>query len=274
MGVHFSRQVSRVQSNFINNVIMTNQSSCIADTNLQVSGTSIIVKGPVVDSNIGVNNTNTGTDASCLIVSDMESTVVNMVGNITQQTSSTAGGLFGNLGFHFDSNINNTITNEVNNTLNMNQTTCAASDIQSVSDTFVYVGGGVFNSDVGVNISSSQTSASCTMDNYMKTATYNSVQANADQDVSTKKGPIAMLISGVVGLIVLLVILVIGMFVLSFLGFGAYELVNALRGGNKKTAQAGTDMTPDKSGSYSSSVNSTVSQLADQAGELSAVAEI
>lgn len=244
MGHTFSNTVTQTQSEFLTNTVNRNQSACASLTNQSLDNNTIIITGDV-GGNVNLGTESASTDSTCIITSDMETNVFNIVGNISLSTNDSSG-LFGNLGFHTSRNIQDTYTKEVTNTIQSNQTLCGAASIQSVDDNFVYIKGNV-DGDVDITVGPGSASSSCVMNNYMKAATYNSVQTSNTTDNESKKGPIATLISGAIGLFILLIIGAVILITISILGFGAFAIFKGITGKGAPPKTPGSPAGGDKS---------------------------
>lgn len=200
-----STNIARIQQDFMNNIVQEDQQNCIAGTQQVGSQNVIVVTGSKISGDFyGVRQAAT-TDASCLMVSNMESTVSNILTASLQQTNQAATSLFGNFGWTNNTNIFDITQSVTNNISQINEATCASSTIQAANQNYIYLKdttvGGTFT---GV-IQESSTASNCTITNTMKATTYNQAQASATQG-NTVVGmftAIAAAIAAIIGLMVL-----------------------------------------------------------------------
>lgn len=195
-----------------NNILQLNQQSCIATVQQNVTGNVVYFNGGSIQGNAtGIDVTSTSTDATCLISSDMDNNITNILSAIAQQSNSTDSGIFGGLGATKANNTFDVQQSTVNNISQVNQALCQASTINNVVGNYVYYNntnvGGNF---VGISVADTSATANCTMNNYQKNTLYNSEQARSDQ--SNKKVSALALLIIVIALIIGLV--VVGMFVI------------------------------------------------------------
>lgn len=197
--------VANIQQTFMNNVIQQNQQNCIATFNQETSNNVVIVNGSTINGNvIGVQLTGS-TDATCLITSHMEDSVSNILSSILDQTNTAAtdilnGGKFTSETNTFD--INQTI---VNNISQINEATCAASFAQASSGSYFYVTNSTINGDfIGVQ-QNGDLHSSCSLNNFMKNATYNQAQASGTQS-NKDIGVFASFLAVVLGIVGIMII--------------------------------------------------------------------
>ena len=214
--------IASIQQDFMNNITQQSQQSCLAVSTPSSNNNVVIVNGANIGGSFtGVSQTTT-TDASCLIVSNMQNSISNILSATVNQTNTAETDWFNGFQFTADTNQFDLSQSVVNNISQINQTTCSANNSQSSNNNYVYLSnvnvGGDF---VGVS-TSSNASASCSMTNIMKNNTYNQAQANTTQSNTVKGMFVAMLASfaAIVGIIVVGVII---LFAVGALGFVGYE---------------------------------------------------
>jgi len=218
-----STNIANIQQDFMNNITQQSQQSCLAVSTPSSNNNVVIVNGANIGGDFtGVSQTTT-TDASCLIVSNMEDSVSTILSATLSQTNTTETDWFNGFQFTADTNQFDLTQSVVNNISQINQTTCSANNSQSSNNNYVYLTNANVGGDfVGVT-TSSNASASCTMNNIMKNNTYNQGQAQDAQGNTIKGMFVAMLASFafIVGIIVIGVIILFAVGALGFVGYGA-----------------------------------------------------
>ncbi len=176
--------VASTQQQFMNNIVQNDQQNCLATVNEQANNNVIIVNGVNISGDFTGVAATASTDATCLMVSNMEDSVQNILASILQQTNSSATDWFNGFQISDDTNTFNISQSITNNISQINESTCSANTTQSVSNNYVYVAsskiGGNF---IGVT-TDANASANCSMTNNMKNTTYNQAQAQASQSNS------------------------------------------------------------------------------------------
>ena len=85
--VSSTTNTANLQQTFMNNILQSNQENCIASTTNSANNNIVIVNGANIKGNFtGVSST-TSTDASCLMVSNMENSVSNILSATIKQTN-------------------------------------------------------------------------------------------------------------------------------------------------------------------------------------------
>jgi hypothetical protein len=233
--------IAEIQQDFMNNITQDDQQNCIATTNQQTNNNVVIVNGVNIKGNFtGVTST-TNTDATCLMVSNMENSVSNILQAIAQQTNTTETDWFNGFQFTDDTNIFDATQSVTNNISQINEATCAANTTSSVSNNYVYV----TNAEIGGNFvgvtNDSTTSASCSMTNAMKNATYNQAQASATQS-NTVKGMFVSMVGAFAAIIGIMVIGVIILFAVGAIGYVGYDVKNPNRLGMSPEQQEDAEL--------------------------------
>jgi len=168
----------------------------------------VIISGLTLSQDIiGVQEISS-TDATCLIVSNIENTTSSILSAILQQTNAAATDIFGGGQAQIQTNIFDIEQSIVNNISQINEATCASSTTKSASNNYFYAQNSKGRNFIGVQ-SIADASANCSMTNTMKNATYNQAQASATQS-NTEVGMFVAIfaaIAAIVGLLVLGVII-------------------------------------------------------------------
>lgn len=212
-----SSNVARVQQSFYNNITQQDQQNCLATSSTQVNNNTVIINNSKIDGNLTGVSATISTDATCLMVSNMEDSISNILSSTLAQTNGAQTGLFNDFNYTNQDNNINISQSVTNNISQINEATCAANSTTSVSNNYVYVS----NTEVGGNfvgvVATSDASANCSMTNTMKNVTYNQAQASATQ-TNTIQGmfvAIAGIIAAVIGLLVLATIFLFGFYLFS-----------------------------------------------------------
>ena len=221
-----SSNVANIQQQFMNNITQEDQQNCIATVNNQANNNVIIVNGANIKGDFTGVATTVNTDATCLMVSNMEDSVQNILSAIVQQTNEAETDWFNGFQITDQSNtfnVNQSVTNNINQ---INQQTCAANTTTSTSNNYVYVG----NTNIGGNFvgvtDTANASANCSMTNSMKNSTYNQAQASGTQS-NTVKGMFVSIITAFAAIIAIIVIGVIILFATGSIGYVGYKKYSA-----------------------------------------------
>lgn len=222
--------IANIQQSFMNNITQQDQQNCIATVNNSANNNVVIVNGTNIKGNFtGVAST-TNTDATCLMVSNMEDSISNILSATLQQTNTTETDWFNGFQFTADTNTFDITQSVTNNISQINEATCAANTVTSVNNNYVYVTnstvGGYF---IGVT-DTANASASCSMTNTMKNTTYNQAQASATQS-NTVKGMFVAMVGAFAAIIGIIVIGVIILFAVGATGYVGYGAVSGRRSG-------------------------------------------
>ena len=219
--VSTTTNIADVQQNFMNNITQQDQQNCIATVNSSANNNVVIINGTKIDGNVtGVSLTAT-TDASCLMVSNMEDSVQNILAAVLQQTNTSETDWFNGFQITNDTNTFNISQSVTNNINQINESTCASNTITSADNNYVYVTNSVIGGNfVGVTESASA-SASCSMNNTMKNTTYNQVQASGTQS-NTIEGMFVAIVgafAAIIGLIIIGAIIFFAVGPISHVGY-------------------------------------------------------
>ena len=210
-----------IQQAFMNNITQDDQQNCLATTSNTVTGNIVRIDNSHIKGDFTGVAAVTNTDASCLMVSNMEDTISNILSATITQTNSTSTDWFNGFQFTSDTNTFDLSQSVVNNISQINQQTCSANTTTSTSNNYVYVTNTTVGGDfIGVT-STANASASCSMNNTMKTTTYNQAQATVNQS-NTVKGMFATILGAfvlIVGIIVIGVIVIFAFGAIAQVGY-------------------------------------------------------
>lgn len=217
--------VADIQQTFMNNITQVNEQFCIATVDDTENNNIIIFDGKVNGSFTGIATT-ISTDATCQMTSTMEDSIENILDAIINQTNNTENDIFGDFTFNEDTNVFNIRQTVINNISQINLAVCAANTTLSKSNNLIYVQNGArINGDFVGLATTSNTSASCNITNYMKNATYNQGQASGTQK-NIIKGMFVALLTILAAIIGIIVIGVIILFATGAIGYSGYKVVN------------------------------------------------
>jgi len=217
-----STNIANIQQSFMNNITQQDQQNCTATTNPSANNNVVIVNGANIKGDFTGVSVTTTTDASCLMVSNMEDSVSDILSATVTQTNTTETDWFNGFSFTSDVNSFNMAQSVTNNISQLNQATCSANSSSSSNSNYVYVTNATVGGDfVGVTNSSSA-AASCSMTNMMKNTTYNQAQANGGQS-NTIKGMFVAMTAAFASIVGIVVIAVIILFAVGAIGFVGYE---------------------------------------------------
>ena len=215
--------IAEIQQNFMNNIVQEDQRNCISTTYDQSNNDVITINGANINGSfMGVSST-TSTDATCLIVSNMEDSVSNILQSMVQQRNRSETNWFDGFQVTDSTDLFNIKQSVTNNISRINESTCAANTIPSINN-FVYVTN-ASNDFIGVTDESSA-SANCSMINTMKNVTYNQVQAAASQ-TNIMSGMFVAMVGAFAAIIGIMVIGVIILFAVGAIGYVGYDVENS-----------------------------------------------
>lgn len=218
--------IGGIQQNFMNNIVQEDQQNCLAAVTSQANNNIFILNGANIEGDFTGVAPTINTDATCLMVSNMDTTIQNIVGAILQQTNTAATDWLNGGQITKERNVFNIEQSITNNISQINEATCSASVDASESNNYFYVGtariGGNF---VGV-AGTTNASANCSMSNAMKNATYNQAQASATQS-NTEVGMFVAIVTAIVTIVGLLVFGVIILFATGALRHVGYSAAAA-----------------------------------------------
>lgn len=182
----------------INNILEESNQSCTSQDNLTFTDNDIIITGNNVSGNMNLVTLGASTDASCSMVSTMQTSITNILKTtLTQANKSSSDWMSGvNVGL----NANLTIQNLENNIYQISNQTCTSNNINSVDNNYIYASGNTVGGDfVGFSLNSAS-DANCAMTNYMKINLFNQTQATANQSNT---------VTGTFGIIAIVIVIII-----------------------------------------------------------------
>lgn len=223
---NFNSNFTDIQQDFYNNITQINQQECISQSSAGASGNVVIIQNSTINGeDVGINVTSTQTDASCLMVSSMDTSITNILEAIAQQTNTSVTDLFNDFSIDSQVNVADIDQSVVNNITQISEALCEASSISSAENNYVYINNSDVNANfIGVNVSTSDTSANCTMSNYMKAVTYNQAQASVSQ-ANTSIGIFAIIMAVIAIVMIVLIIAIIIIFAIGSSKYVEYAKV-------------------------------------------------
>lgn len=216
--------IANIQQQFMNNIPQQYQQNCISNISHQGSLDNVtLVNGVNINGDVVGNAKIISTDASCLITSNIQDSVSDILSSLINQTNKSETDWYN--GFNFDSEIKSFDIGQsiVNNISQINQNICSANTIVSTSDNFNYITNDR-NDFVGVVDSSS--SAACSVDNFMKNYTYNQLQANPNNN-NTIRAMFVMVLTVFLIIIGIIIVGVVFLFPVGALHYVGYETTNS-----------------------------------------------
>ena len=183
MGSHQSN-VTSINQSFMTNISQESMSNCIATTNVDLNNNTIIVENATISGNLdGLSNATT-TDATCVMVSNIQSSISNILSASIKQSASSQSGIAGDFSWNKNTNKASLTQTVVNNISQINEQNCIASAIISVNGNYIFYD----NINVGGNVSTISNTATtfsdCAMTTTMSASTTNSATASVTQSAS------------------------------------------------------------------------------------------
>lgn len=210
-----------IQQSFMNNITQDVSQSCIATTTNTANDNVVVVNGVNIGGNFTGVAATTSTDATCIMTSTMDDEVSSIMSAIAQQTNQAETDIFSGLSFSKQTNTFNSNQTVTNNISQINTALCSANTTVSTSGNYVYVSNSTVGGDfVGVT-SNANSSANCSMTNYMKNVTYNEAQASATQSNSVV-GMFGTLLGAITTIVIVIVIAVVIMFSVGSIAYVGY----------------------------------------------------
>lgn len=232
MGGVLSVNESNIQQSFYNQVNELTKTVCNTVADNSITGQYIDISNSTVNNtSVGIS-TNNVVDASCVISSSMASTISNMLGAMVQQEAKTDSDLFGDFSFSRLFNVTDVVQSSTNVINQVNSSVCTAASYNPIKDQYIYAANTTINGNGGfLGISEkSNTSATCSMSNYMKNLSFNQTQANTGQK-NISKGMFTVIFTAlalIAGAIVLFVV------VIALFGGGGYLVIKETEAKNSK----------------------------------------
>jgi hypothetical protein len=206
--------VARIQQDAINNITQSSRSTCSSITTNNASGNVFVISGTTLDGTVVGSVASVQSDASCIMLTDMESNVENILTAQANQNITALTSLLNDLSVNSYNNLFNLTQTFVNNINQINESTCSANTMISTNNNYFYViDSTVTNSFIGTR-SDSQTNASCSITNYVKNRAFNEGQASVDQD-ATVKGTIPVLIGAITTIAILIIIAIVAVILIA-----------------------------------------------------------
>lgn len=214
--------LANISQQFYNQVVQQTDQSCIASVSEEQNNNVIIIQGGIIDGNFTGVSATVSCDASCLMVSNMDNTIDNILGAIANQTNQAEtdiSNVFNSSNQNNTFNVNQTVSNNI---AQINNAVCSSSIVQSQNNNYVYTSDETVHGNfVGVN-GASNAQANCSMNNNMQSSTYNQAQASADQGNSVVS-VFGAIIAAFAMIIFVIVIGVVIMFSVGAVGTIGYE---------------------------------------------------
>jgi len=227
--------IANFQQSFYNNITQESQQDCIATVNSETNNNVIIVQGGTINGNFTGATTTVSSDASCLMVSNMGTSVSNILAATEAQTNVSEADPLGGGQWTNNTNVFNVSQTVANNISQINKALCAANVSVSANNNYVYMSDETVNGNyVGVQ-NNSNAQANCSMSNNMKVQTYNQAQASGSQGNTSMGlfGAIVAMIAAVIGIIIVGVIV---MFSVGAVGTIGYEYLKTRHGATAMSA--------------------------------------
>lgn len=194
-GYNFNAQFQQTT----NNVLEESNQSCTAITNIDISDNQFIITGNNIGGNINLISEGASTDASCSMVSTMETSVTNILKSTLSQKNSSSSNWFSGVNIGVNAAVG--IQNIENNIYQISNQSCTANNITSNTNNYTYASGNTIGGDFnGISLQQSSTDANCAMTNYMKANLFNQEQASTNQSNT---------VTGVFGIIAIVVVIII-----------------------------------------------------------------
>jgi hypothetical protein len=225
---NFNTNITNMQQLFFNNVTQQDQQNCIATVNSSSNNNTIIINGAKIAGNFTGVTTTVNTDATCLIVSNMQDSISNSLSAINNQTNQASTDWFNGFQFTSETNVFNLLQSVTNNINQINEATCAANTTVSTNNNYVYLAPGttIGGDFVGVTNTGSA-SASCSLTNTMINTVYNQAQASSTQ-TNTEVGMFVAIITAIAAIIGIIVLGVIIMYATGAIGNVKYDKKDAM----------------------------------------------
>lgn len=224
---NFSSNFNEVNQNITNSILQSNSQNCISNATGTANNNTTIIAGNIKGNATGTSTT-VKSDASCIIVSSLQSSIENILAAMSQQKNTSIDGIFNAFKFEGTSNINVVNQNINNNIMQLNQQLCQANAYSSASGNYTYVqkSATVNGNFIGASVES-DASANCNMSNFIKNIIYNQEQSTNNQNNISKDAIAA----------------VIGMIIAAFVVLGICGAVTALIVGKKPANKNPEDST-------------------------------
>lgn len=184
----------------VNNILEESNQSCTAVDNVSINDNDAIITGNNIGGNVQLFTVGASTDASCSMVSTMQTSVTNILNStLSQENKSSSDWMSGvNVGL----NASAVVQNLQNNIYQISNQSCTSNSITSANNNYIYAAdNNISGNFVGVSLQS-DSDANCAMTNYMKINLFNQSQATTNQS-NTVTGSF-----GIIAIIVVVIIIV------------------------------------------------------------------
>jgi hypothetical protein len=167
-----------------NSVTQTSVSSCEISCNQDQSDNTVIISPGSNVGNITFSQVCVIDDASCIINTNIQSEIENILQSTADQTAMATKAVFSatftstNCVSNMDQIINNQVQQLISNT-------CTIESNQTMNNNYVYVGSNSVVGDISFAQHSTLSNVECTMDNSSKAAAYNQETATVTQKATT-----------------------------------------------------------------------------------------
>ena len=213
MGYHQTAIVNNTQE-ISNEILQSSNETCTATCDVDIDGVTVFVGNSTITNGINIGGDACSATASCVMNSELDTQLQNIINSITQQALSAEQPFLipkYNSQTTITSN-NQTLRNTITQMMN---SSCQSNSENLITDSYVYVK----DSDVsgGINIGFTQSGSSkatCSMNNISSANVYNKETANTDQ-VQKWENTIAVIIT-----VIVIVMIVIGLIIFLTMGKG------------------------------------------------------
>ncbi len=182
MGVSQTYQLTQ---GVINNIIQQSDQSCTQTSSSSADNNTVYGSGLVIGGDfVGVSNAVTS-DVSCMITSNMESTVENMLESVTTQNTDQSTSFISDVVDLFSGSdvegvsIGQQVTNAISQ---LNEATCQASQINSASNNLVYLTDSTVLGNYTAVSNSTDFKSSCTLSNIARLTVEAKLSSDTSQD--------------------------------------------------------------------------------------------
>jgi hypothetical protein len=211
---NFGVNTTDITNNISNTVTQIQNTQCISNVTDNASNNTIIVNGSVINGNFTGVTFQSSSDASCAITTSMDDIVTSIMGNLVTQNNKSESDLFNDFSNSIQFNSTNITNNISSNITQINESLCSSNLVESFTGNYIFISDSKVNGNfIGV-AGASTGSATCTMNNYIKNATYNSIQNSVSQS-NTSEG----IFGALLGMLqVVIITITIGVVLLGIIG--------------------------------------------------------
>jgi len=207
---------SNVTLEVANNITQTSVSSCEISCNQDQSDNTVIISPGSNTGNITFTQVCVIEDASCIINTNIDTSVENILQSSADQTALSTQAVFSATynTTKVKSTMNQSITNQINQLIS---NTCTIESNQTMNNNYVYVGSGSTTGDISFAQHSTLSNVECTMDATTKAVAYNKETAETTQKATTINMLVMLFL--IFGIVIILSILLVVLFMI----FGGTE---------------------------------------------------